>query len=333
MNLNGKMKISAIFLMIFLRLTNCLNFSADHVYCVLLKTSTNYRVIKASEPEQILTQPIFNPLLPTVFISPGSPAHIQGMLPFIETSYVKTKRYNVVYFDSCYYTCEEHNCDYQMPGLFDEVMQWFGKLYGSVISKLIELGLPVESIELVGHSWGAGVAFLAANNTIKKLPLLVGLDPVKNSLPFHKGIADYTIVLHSNIGQYGQQYINYADSDLIANDGTIQASCTDRNVFNVSNEEVEKIAMCSHRIALNYWCSMIANPGLFYGVECNKTGCNYDNIQQLGPNLRSPGTFYFKTSKSEPYGLGTDSIKNITPIDMDLLNDYQQIFQCGTVDF
>ncbi|XP_044739944.1 pancreatic lipase-related protein 2-like [Chrysoperla carnea] len=314
MNSNGKMKISAIFLMIFLRLTNCLNFSADNVYCVLLKSSTEYVFIKASEPELILKQPTFNPLLPTVFISPGSPTQTQKMLPNIEASYVKTKRYNVVYFDSCYYTCEEHNCDYQMPGLFDEVMQWFGKLYGSVISKLIELGLPVESIELVGHSWGAGVAFLAANNTIKKLPLLVGLDPVKNSLPFHKGIADYTIVMHSNIGQYGQQYINYADSDLIANDGTIQPKCTDRNVFNMSNEEVEKIASCSHRASFFYWLSMIANPDLFYGVECNQTDCNYNNIQQLGPNLRAPGTFYFKTSKSEPYGLGMDAISTISII-------------------
>ncbi|XP_044743127.1 pancreatic lipase-related protein 2-like isoform X2 [Chrysoperla carnea] len=287
------------------------------------RTYIDYRIIQASKPEQILAQDIFNPLRKTVMFIPGDETTLDNpnVRPLLE-SYINSKQYNVIHMDAYKYTSEN------APGLMGEILHWLGDLYASILSTLIKLGLRVDDIQLVGHSYGASIAYLVAKQTTPKLPLLVGLDPVFYDY-FQKGYADYTIVLHSNIGQIGTHFYNSADSNLIANDGTIQPKCTDRNVFEIeSDEELAKVIRCSHVAAAGYWAGMIENPELFFGVQCNATDCNYAYIVQLGPNLRKPGQFYFKTSKNAPYGLGLDGVKNITPINTDLLKVYHyNLFQ------
>ncbi|XP_044743313.1 uncharacterized protein LOC123305607 [Chrysoperla carnea] len=235
--------------------------------------------------------------------------------PLLE-SYIRSKRYNIIQLSHYYYTTDKS------PGVYGEVMFWLGELFGSVISKLIKIGLPLQSIELIGHSYGGCVAFLTAKNTFPKLPLLVGLDP-SPWVHFQKGYADYTIALHTNMGAWGTRFYKESDSDLVANGGTLQPKCPSGYVFEIDSEdEIVKLNQCCHKAALDYWGSMIENPGLFYGVKCDETDCNYHNVQLLGPNLRTPGIFHFKTSKYSPFGLGMEGIKNITPIDIHLLNAY-----------
>ncbi|XP_044735582.1 uncharacterized protein LOC123297843 [Chrysoperla carnea] len=316
-----------LFLFVFLRLTNGLNLSSDHINCVFYKTYDDYEIIKATTPEKILEKS--NPSLRTMFFIPGVNAsiHEKNFKPILQ-SYIRSKRYNVIHFDSCYYTCGERS-----PALKNEILFWLGELYGSIISKLINLGLRLDSIELIGHSYGTSLATLTANNTVPKLPLLVGLDP-SESFHFEKGYADYTIALHTNMGMVGGVYYNQSDSDLIANNGMIQVKCSDE--YNVDyNKALElskqsykeqtilkNMAWCSHMTALEYWGCMVEYPELFYGVKCNTSDCNDHNIVQLGPKLRTPGIFHFITGDTPPFGMGLEGVKNVTPLNIHLMNEY-----------
>ncbi|XP_044734767.1 uncharacterized protein LOC123297245 [Chrysoperla carnea] len=219
--------------------------------------------------------------------------------PYFKT-YSNLKTYNFILLYQAYY------CTEILKSTCGEIV---GKVFGPGIDKLITLGLPSEKIEFMGHSAGAHVVAATIKNMRTPVKLLIGLDPSTTVQTFQRGLADFTLALRTDSTVLGN--IKWtADLELIANKGIHpQPGCPTKNCGTLENCE------CSHLLAGSYWLSIVENQDkeLFFGVKCNETECDDNNVVHITPSLREKGTYYFKTLDSHPYGSGLNGIKNIIP--------------------
>ncbi|XP_041975300.1 pancreatic lipase-related protein 2-like [Aricia agestis] len=186
-----------------------------------------------------------------------------------------------------------------------------GRILTNFLNFLIEEGVSMNDVHLIGHSLGAHVVGIAGAY-VKKGPIdtITGLDPAlplfyfsdKNSrLDRHD--ARHVEVIHTCGG-----YLGFSDPlghiDFYPNGGTRQPGCG-----------IDYRGLCAHNRAHMYFAESIVSAVPFTAVRCR----NYDELYYTGScegtgetlimggfdiHYGKDGIYYLRTNDKKPYALG-----------------------------
>ncbi|XP_026332521.1 pancreatic lipase-related protein 2-like [Hyposmocoma kahamanoa] len=195
-----------------------------------------------------------------------------------------------------------------------------GEKLGSFLADMINDGQDPASIVLVGHSLGSHIAGVAGKQvkrlTGRQIGRITALDPAGPCFGgsvdgrIDRGDADYVEVIHTNGGALGFKE-PIGDRDFYPNGGRGQPGCA--------------LATCDHSRAWLYYAEAIAEPHNFPGRRCDswekfkEGGCSRNAVAYMGMSFVSlttttnqtiiPGTYFFRTARDTPFGLGLQGIK------------------------
>lgn len=112
-------------------------------------------------------------------------------------------------------------------------------MFAVFIDYLVEHGMNLEDLVVVGHSLGAHISGLAGKHIqgTKKIGVIIGLDPAGPLFPFHKvnkrladTDADYVHIIHTDAGHLSiESPIGHAD--FYPNGGNEQPGCITGNAL------------------------------------------------------------------------------------------------------
>ncbi|CAF4904967.1 unnamed protein product [Pieris macdunnoughi] len=193
-----------------------------------------------------------------------------------------------------------------------------GLKIGELLVKLVDNGLDVANLELVGMSIGAHVISYAAKHLIavrgKKAFKLTGLDPAgpcfRNQPPdeiFSSQDAERVSAIHTNIDVFGMSRA-FGQVDFYVNGGEFQPGALPDPVC---------LAVCSHIKALEYYTHILQYPRSFIGVKCDSiqdarlSKCFGNKERNLaGPltDFSKPGIYYLPTKLEYPYYAGEEGL-------------------------
>ncbi|KAB0804665.1 hypothetical protein PPYR_01635 [Photinus pyralis] len=188
-----------------------------------------------------------------------------------------------------------------------------------------EKGMPLENVQLVGHSIGAHLAGFVGQFTQqmcnKRVGRITGLDPAGplfNDAPtaerLDKSDADFVDIIHTNSKTFG-----YSDpighADFYASCGTFQSSCVipDFKLDKLINMPMDAV-FCSHRRSVDYMIESVLSSN-FVATECKYCPIGCPPVialvtrpgkailgQQCSPDTR--GKYYVPTNLKSPYATG-----------------------------
>ncbi|XP_073948831.1 phospholipase A1-like [Choristoneura fumiferana] len=197
-----------------------------------------------------------------------------------------------------------------------------GVYVADTLYKLSNVGLDLANTHLIGHSLGAHVFGIAGNNLLEKgilLPWITGLDPANaafESKPvfsrLNPGSAAVVVAIHSDPSKYGfKRSIGTVDFwPNYRNGRVLQPGCPDKSSPRFSPED-----LCNHDRSWQLLLDAIKRPGSLMGsfAKNYRMWKNYSkedrnaitlDLGTFGKRVLA-GNYYFVTSSSEPYGLGT----------------------------
>lgn len=203
-----------------------------------------------------------------------------------------------------------------------------GHKLGSVILAMINSGLDVDKLHLVGHSLGGQLAGFAGRTVISlsdkkiKLKRISALDPAFP--PFYPGVlvahlsekdAEFVDVIHTDAWLYGAP-VSTGTADFWPNNGkTLQPGCPKRNYKPLTDND-----LCSHRRSWWFWAESVAegpNP-CFHSIRCKSwSDFKEGKVDRSGQIVHmgidcSPdakGDYYLQTNGSPPYSKGVAGAK------------------------
>ncbi|CAL8126698.1 unnamed protein product [Orchesella dallaii] len=197
-------------------------------------------------------------------------------------------------------------------------------------------GTPLESIHLIGHSWGAHVAGLAGKRLGGRIGRITGLDPAG---PFYakpynynpkrrldKADARFVDVIHVDGGNFfSRQEAHLGTKEAIGHvdfypaGGSRQPSCPPKT------PATAKDFYCSHERGIFYFAESIGSPFAFPSCRCeswerftrNQCECIGDDMAFMGEHCsrKNRGSYFLNVQRIEPYGLGPQTnvvLKSIT---------------------
>lgn len=250
---------------------------------------------------QILNQNEFDLRKPTVL--------------YVHGYYETYDDFNTILIVSSYLSRRDHNVlalDWGKIAAKNYVLQALprvielGTELGETILYLINYGLDLQKIHIVGHSMGAQIASLTARNVKKlsngrfKLPRITGLDPA--FMLFYPGIltghiskddADFVDIYHGDQFFYGAP-ISSGTVDFWPNGGrALQPGCPLRN-FELLSDNV-----CSHERPIRFWAESVASkfPRKFKAIKCRSwndfksRSCNWSSVIEMGINCPARQNF------------------------------------------
>lgn len=203
-----------------------------------------------------------------------------------------------------------------------------GQKLGKVILNMVNYGLDVEKLHIVGHSLGAQLAGYAGRTVISqsdkkiKLKRISALDPAFP--PFYPGLfvthlsdkdADFVDVIHTDAWLYGAP-VSTGTADFWPNNGkTLQPGCPKRNYKPLTDND-----LCSHRRSWWFWAESVAERGTqcFHSVRCKSWGDFKEGkvdrsaqVVHMGIDCSSDakGDYYLQTNGSPPYSKGVSGAK------------------------
>ncbi|XP_062547945.1 endothelial lipase isoform X1 [Armigeres subalbatus] len=204
----------------------------------------------------------------------------------------------------------------------------FGYKLGSIILAMINSGLDVDKLHLVGHSLGGQLAGFAGRTVISlsdkkiKLKRISALDPAFP--PFYPGVlvahlsekdAEFVDVIHTDAWLYGAP-VSTGTADFWPNNGkTLQPGCPKRNYKPLTDND-----LCSHRRSWWFWAESVAegsNP-CFHSIRCKSwSDFKEGKVDRSGQIVHmgidcSPeakGDYYLQTNGSPPYSKGVAGAK------------------------
>jgi len=176
-----------------------------------------------------------------------------------------------------------------------------GSLFARSIRLLVENGLNVSKIYLIGFSLGAHIAGYVTKCNDFRIPRITGLDPA-NPLFYPLGCylestdATWMDVIHTDMGGYGT-FTSVGTAEYYANRGTRpQPGCK------IIGPPLSPTDFCSHERAVELYAESKLQPKEFIAVQCSSyndyanSKCK-DNLQTgIGYNASNVrGRFYFST--------------------------------------
>ncbi|XP_018395552.1 PREDICTED: lipase member H-like [Cyphomyrmex costatus] len=177
-----------------------------------------------------------------------------------------------------------------------------GSLFARSLQLLVESGLDVSKIYIIGHSLGAHIAGYAGKCNAFKIPRITGLDPA-NPLFYLPGCyltskdAEWLDVIHTDKGGYGTP-TSMGTADYYVNGGTRpQPGCQFLGVP-LSNDD-----LCSHQKSVVLYANLKIKPTKFVAKKCSSylhyifNYCSKPlsiNVGYTAKNIR--GSYYFRTN-------------------------------------
>lgn len=185
-----------------------------------------------------------------------------------------------------------------------------------LINHLVQNGLELKDLLVVGHSLGAHMAGLAGKQMYggRKIGIIIGLDP---ALPLFsmddpkqrlaRTDARYVQVIHTNGGVYGiEQPMGHAD--FFVNGGKQQPGCVIANLL-------VKYDGCNHGRAQEYYLESLIADMTYVSLQCTSyeeieegecTAINVNRTIFMGGDLRPDsdkprGVFYLETNMIPPF--------------------------------
>ncbi|CAH0726866.1 unnamed protein product, partial [Brenthis ino] len=187
-------------------------------------------------------------------------------------------------------------------------VRFMGEGLGAYLSDIVNNGVNVSKISLVGHSLGAHIAGIAGKQVYEKtgklLSRITGLDPagpcfsnVNIDSKLDKTDAEYVDVIHTNGGMLGLKE-PVGHKDFYPNNGMSQPGCF--------------LSTCDHSRAWEMFSESINSPDNFPARKCENWtmfqngNCKKNEVTYLGikSNDGGLGNYYLTTGSSPPYGLG-----------------------------
>ncbi|XP_055546007.1 pancreatic triacylglycerol lipase isoform X2 [Wyeomyia smithii] len=220
-----------------------------------------------------------------------------------------------------------------------------GHKLGSVILAMVDAGLDVDKLHLVGHSLGAQLAGYAGRTVLSKsdkkikLKRISALDPAFP--PFYPGVfvthlsekdAHFVDVIHTDAWLYGAP-VSTGTADFWPNNGkTLQPGCPKRNYkpltdnvvpFKLDSPEAHACRyayLCSHRRSWWFWAESVAErpTASFHSVRCKSWGDfkegKVDRSAQIAHmgidcSADAKGDYYLQTNGNPPYSRGVAGAK------------------------
>lgn len=274
-----------------------------------------------SEAADLLNSVKFHNDLPTVFYIQGyAEPFLSGHLKQMVDSYISRGDHNIIALN------------WEIIANENYVFQLFPKLgvmslyLATFIKNMIENGLNLQTLHIVGHSIGAQMASLASRRLSTstkghlKLRRITGLDP---ALPlFYPGVvyghiskadANLVDIIHSDAGIYGARE-STGTIDFWPNEGTtLQPGCPPRDGVIGSITE-----SCSHNRALDYFAESVSSKKQhsFLAIKCSSWNdfksekCNQSDIVRMGfdCSLSAFGNYYLITSDVAPFSKDSHGI-------------------------
>ncbi|XP_039313465.1 lipase member H-like [Solenopsis invicta] len=198
--------------------------------------------------------------------------------------------------------------------------QGVGVLFAQCLQKLVNSGLDVSTIYIIGFSLGAHIAGIAGKcNKNFQLIRITGLDPANRYIP---AVSNNTIlkgcyltpdaakcvdVIHTDMGFYGTPALPYTGTvEFFANGGCrYQPNCTSPIPASLNISEYEKQDLCSHRRVMFLFITSIYNSTKIMACKFNDYILNKEcNATPIGYALKDAcnvtGNYYFNAGV-EPY--------------------------------
>ncbi|XP_037298355.1 pancreatic lipase-related protein 2 isoform X1 [Manduca sexta] len=191
------------------------------------------------------------------------------------------------------------------------------------LNKLIEMGVHIEKLHVIGHSLGSHVAGYTArelknryNKTVKRL---TALDPAFPAF-YPDGVmmqhvtetdAEFVDVIHTDAGGYGAP-VRTGTADFWPNGGkSIQPGCPRFAPIPLSDDN-----LCSHWRCWRFYAESVRNPEAFPASPADsyqkfrtnptpEAGMVY---MGYGCDPNAQGSYYLTTNASPPFGKGMDGI-------------------------
>ncbi|KAJ0179211.1 hypothetical protein K1T71_004923 [Dendrolimus kikuchii] len=197
-----------------------------------------------------------------------------------------------------------------------------GIILGELLADLRHYGLSANTLELIGGSLGAHMAYYASMRyqelTGQRISRLTALDPAGpcfRNLPrverLNSDAADRVDVLHTNIDGFGIAAPS-GHVDFYANGGEYQPSMTGSFILPC-------FLLCSHVRSALYWVEALKYPEAFIGVRCDtvskvRVGDCYNrtittNVLGVNTDFNKPGIYYLPTRAKAPYHVGVKALK------------------------
>ncbi|XP_072938872.1 inactive pancreatic lipase-related protein 1-like [Epargyreus clarus] len=198
-----------------------------------------------------------------------------------------------------------------------------GAVAAEQLNKLLEAGLPVDKVHVIGHSLGSHVAGYTArelktkyNKIVKRL---TALDPAFPAF-YPDGVmmehvserdAEFVDVIHTDAGGYGAP-VRTGTADFWPNGGkSIQPGCPRFAPIPLSDDN-----LCSHWRSWQFYAESVRNPEAFPASPADsyqkfrenpspETGMVY---MGLNCDLSARGSYYLTTNSETPFGKGMDGI-------------------------
>ncbi|KAI8432023.1 hypothetical protein MSG28_004551, partial [Choristoneura fumiferana] len=185
-------------------------------------------------------------------------------------------------------------------------VRFMGEKLGKLLSDIVKTGQDPSKMVLIGHSLGAHIAGIAGKKlrelTGKQVGRITALDPagpcfsnVDAAGRLGRSDAQYVDVVHTNAGMLGLKE-PVGHKDFYPNGGMTQPGCL--------------LATCDHTRAWELFAEAINSPEHFPARKCeNRTmfrsgACAQHEVAYMGDSAGTPGTYFFNTASSAPFGLG-----------------------------
>ncbi|XP_063376837.1 pancreatic lipase-related protein 2-like isoform X1 [Cydia fagiglandana] len=191
------------------------------------------------------------------------------------------------------------------------------------IHNLLESGLQLEKLHVIGHSLGSHVAGYTArelkNKYQKTVKRLTALDPAFPAF-YPDGVmmehvsakdAEFVDVIHTDAGGYGAP-VRTGTADFWPNGGkSIQPGCPRFAPIPLSDDN-----LCSHWRSWRFYAESIRNPEAFPASPAESYHKFRDNptpevgMVYMGENCdtSAQGSYYLTTNSKTPFGKGMDGI-------------------------
>ncbi|XP_055295778.1 lipase member H-A-like [Sitodiplosis mosellana] len=188
------------------------------------------------------------------------------------------------------------------------------KLAG-LIDHLVENGMNLKDLTIVGHSLGAHIAGRAAKQLKSqgKIANIIGLDPASVGFDFFNkdkrltdSDADYVQIIHTDGDKFGFS-IPLGHADFYPNGGSDQPGCPLRNKL------TQLIEKCSHVRSHHLFLESLKTK--FTAIQCvsyeeiKERRCTFNNVTAImGGDItqhtpKSYGIFYLETKFQPPYNI------------------------------
>ncbi|KAJ8920952.1 hypothetical protein NQ315_015745 [Exocentrus adspersus] len=184
-----------------------------------------------------------------------------------------------------------------------------GKYSAQFVDFLVEQGLKLSDLHIIGMSLGAHIAGLTGKNLKSgKAPRVTGLDPagpffdlLGNQSRLAKGDADFVDVIHTNAGVFGTLFSS-GDVDIWFNGGHFQPGCGPVSVLR-RKLDIAELIFCNHYQAWRIYVKSLSNPSQYTAVKCSRLKyfmsgkCESGEETFVGVNVdkTARGSYFIKT--------------------------------------